>query len=105
MGRDGPLIFFTEQSLLRPNIRISPRDLAFSRYFTCPACRMSKHPLVKTTLFPLARSPEASALTLEKATIFFSVIGTMPLLPPGRVYVPPLHGIPGSLEGIWRGLL
>src|SRR3972149_3717029 len=60
MGRAGPLMERTELSLLSPTTSTSPSDLAFLRYLTWPACRISKQPFVKTTFFFFL--PEASSV-------------------------------------------
>ena len=53
MGLSSPLpCLLTESSELSPTIRISPKSAALERYVTCPLCRISKHPLVKTIFLP-----------------------------------------------------
>ena len=60
-GRCGPLRARIFSSLSRPTIRKSPKRRAASRYMEWPSCRMSKEPLVRTTLRPSVRSAPTMA--------------------------------------------
>src|ERR1017187_4577232 len=55
IGRNGPLTWRTDSSLLSATIRRSPLRRASSSNVMCPMCRMSKHPLVNTTQSPADR--------------------------------------------------
>ena len=52
-GRVSPFKRLTESSLLRPTTSLVPYCAASARYSTCPRCKISKHPLVNTTVSPL----------------------------------------------------
>ena len=52
MGRVGPFSLETDSSEFSPTIRISPKLFASCKYLTCPTCKISKQPFVKTIFFP-----------------------------------------------------
>ena len=93
----GPLRRETEASLLMPMTTLSPNRRQSSSRAMWPTCRMSKQPLVKTTVFPEARHSAARTRRRFRSRIFSGVsvpgdsvsaatsswraIGTVPSLP------------------------
>ncbi len=94
MGRSGPLPSpRTDLSELRPTTRASPRERASSRYATCPGCKRSKQPLVKTIRPPHSRRalrPSGTSLMVRIAMrpVYGPSLPAVLVLPvPGRVGV------------------
>ncbi|OAD20459.1 hypothetical protein THIOM_003839 [Candidatus Thiomargarita nelsonii] len=64
IGRLLPFKRRTESSSLMATTKRSPNCRACVKYWTCPACKISKQPLVMTTVSPLACAALTATLRL-----------------------------------------